>query len=398
MGKLICDICGGNIVMQSSGEVGICECCGVAYAVERMREIFNGEKSEFTNTNNGIENLRELVKKYYAVGAFADAENVVKKILELSPDDEQANKQYDELQILKYFDIRNGEIVSYSGKARKIVIPPIVEKVDMIVFRNNDALEELVIPEGVKEICSGPNTTYKYSLRNLKKISLPKSLKIIGINTFSNTKLNEIQIPDSVQEIQASSFEGCSMLKEIILPDSIKSIGDAAFKDCSSLEKIVIPELVYEIGSEAFKGCCSLKEVVFNKKLKNIGIFAFSHCYKLKQIDLPKGLEKIGVGLFDACANLEKLTIPDSVNNIVYVYQGSNRITALCRGCHKLKKVNYPEKFTPLLFKESSFYDTAEYDYRMMRYDKIRQGICPECGGTLSGWLTKRCNKCHKEY
>ena len=74
---------------------------------------------------------------------------------------------------------------------------------------------EIVVEEGITEI----NGTFSnYTM--LKKITLPVSLKKIGIYTF----------------------RGCIGLKTVFIPDNGMIIEGGAFERCTSLEKIYIPQ------------------------------------------------------------------------------------------------------------------------------------------------------------
>lgn len=36
MKPLVCDICGGDLVVQAGGEKAVCSCCGIQYSLERI--------------------------------------------------------------------------------------------------------------------------------------------------------------------------------------------------------------------------------------------------------------------------------------------------------------------------------------------------------------------------
>jgi len=58
-------------------------------------------------------------------------------------------------------------------------------------------------------------------------------------------------------------FSGCSSLEEIALPEGLQELQKGAFSGCSSLRRIVIPDSVTQISRYAFIGCEQLEEVVF---------------------------------------------------------------------------------------------------------------------------------------
>ena len=125
MNKLKCKICGGQIEMQGDDK-GVCLNCGTAYSLESMKKMLDGVKVSMTGSSEDVEQWRQLLNRYYSAGDFSGVERITKKILEAAPSDQQANLIYDELQIYKYLDIKNGVLEGYTGTARKITIPNII--------------------------------------------------------------------------------------------------------------------------------------------------------------------------------------------------------------------------------------------------------------------------------
>lgn len=70
---------------------------------------------------------------------------------------------------------------------------------------------------------------------------------------FSNSKITNITLPDSVTSIDNFAFQYCSSLTNITIPDSVINIGTATFDSCSSLTQITIPVNVTSIGGNALR-------------------------------------------------------------------------------------------------------------------------------------------------
>ena len=68
-------------------------------------------------------------------------------------------------------------------------------------------------------------------------VHLPASLRCICRNLFSLGKLERLDIPDQVEEIEAFAFSS-TPLREITLPLSLKTLDSYAFSGCKALQTI----------------------------------------------------------------------------------------------------------------------------------------------------------------
>ncbi|WP_288312458.1 leucine-rich repeat domain-containing protein [uncultured Eubacterium sp.] len=131
------------------------------------------------------------------------------------------------------------------------------------------------IPDGVKSI---EQNCFSYST-NLKKISIPNSVKTIGYGAFSNSGIVDLVIPDSVNLIEGDPFYSCENLKTVKIGNGVTRI--EAFQNCENLESIEFGNSVEYIGGAYGE---NLKTVVLPKSLKQIGSNTFENCYNLKDV------------------------------------------------------------------------------------------------------------------
>lgn len=140
------------------------------------------------------------------------------------------------------------------------------------------------------------------------------------------SSLTSIEIPASVETIKASAFKGCSSLATVTFENGsqLKTIeggypSSGTFADCTALTSIEIPASVETIEAAAFKGCSSLATVTFEKgsQLKTIGgggssyYGAFGQLKNLMTIDMSActQVKTIGESAFDGDSELRLFKI-----------------------------------------------------------------------------------------
>jgi len=146
-----------------------------------------------------------------------------------------------------------------------------------------------VIDQGV---CSIVQYTGSDSTVKIPGMLDGKPVVAINVSTFSNNPhIREVEIPDSVKQLETGSFAKCTQLKTVKLPSGLEKIPESLFEGCVSLEDITIPNPVKDIGIRAFKECSSLIKIILPPSLKNLGLYAFDGCKSLESIHIPASLE-----------------------------------------------------------------------------------------------------------
>lgn len=267
---LRCDICGGELEMSGGGKA-VCTSCGMKYSTESLREKFNGLKVSVTGSKEDVEQWRVLLQTYLEGLDFEAAEGVVKKILEAIPNDIEANKIYSDLQTWKHLEVIDGVLVRYKGMAKDIVLPDGIIEIGHSAFGDGEVngqrvhhtdVRRIVLSKTVKRIDDGYPGAFlnknEYSgaflnCKNLEEVILPEGLKEIGAYAFSGcSNLSKVTIPTTVERIGKSAFEKCFLAFSgtISLPN-IVSIKDYAFYCCGRIEKIEIGDGLQYIGEHS---------------------------------------------------------------------------------------------------------------------------------------------------
>ncbi len=274
------------------------------------------------------------------------------------------------------------------------------DKTEIIRYPKSSPIENYEIPEGVINFFDNAFNESK----NLKTVTVPKSLEGISILTFKessiylnpqnweedifyagdclvnvnyDTKAENIIIKDRTRKIEAHAFSGCQNIKSITIPDSVKTIGTRAFESCSSLEKVYIGSGVEKIEDMPFvfdvEGlpCSNLKSievskdnkyytsvdgVLFNKEMTELIQYPIGK--KQKEYVIPDSVTKIGNGSFRYCNELTKLTIGKGITVID---------DPLLYDCENIETVILPDTLTRL--------DDGAFKYSGIKYIDIPDSV-----------------------
>lgn len=270
-------------------------------------------------------------------------------------------------------------ITKFIGNSSNVVVPTYI----------NDTVVS-VIGNRAFENCTG-----------LKNITLTNGyIETIENGAFFNCiGLTSVVIPDSVQNMGAETFAGCSNLASLTipfvgaksgvkstdsefypfgyifgttiyensyyssqhvkdnnlfpqegyyLPSSLKTVYvtggeilDYAFESCTYIENISIPDFITQIGESAFSGCSYLKSFDIPQRVTEIKQETFKSCESLVSITVPSHVTTLGYGCFSYCEGLINITLPNVLQKVdLYVFEG----------CRALKNIVIPDSVTEMLY------------------------------------------------
>ena len=130
------------------------------------------------------------------------------------------------------------------------------------------------------------------------KIIIEEGVTGTGEYAFQNmTSLKEVSLPKSLKKIGAESFAGCSMLTALVIPDSVTSIGERAFMNCKRLENVTLSKSLKKLEDSVFFGCASLKRITIPDGMTAFGRSVFGNS-GLETINLPAGMKDVRQGFY----------------------------------------------------------------------------------------------------
>ena len=212
---------------------------------------------------------------------------------------------------LKFEALSDGtyEVVGYNGTVTELRIPDqylgkAVTSIRSSAFLGNKDLTYVVIPNSVTNI---GNKAFK-DCESLNTVVMSKSVKVIGAEAFANTALTDIVLPDSLESLGKSSFEG-TLMQSMTLPfvggsrassnsfigylfGALTYSGNGA-KVPDTLTTITISGSAGKVPAYAFYGVDSLTSVTVKSGVVSIGNSAFSGCTSLSDVYIAATVTKI---------------------------------------------------------------------------------------------------------
>lgn len=194
----------------------------------------------------------------------------------------------------------------YSDSILRVVLDEGITSVGAYAFFSYSQLSEAYLPDTV-EVIDTSAFDYDWELR---KITIPASLKYVGSRAFYNTLLwepNDLVFPEGCEYIGDSAFH--SALKsggKVSLPSTLKYLGELSFSN-AYLSDFVVSE-----NNSVF---CSENHAIYTKDKKEIRMLApdASHA---AEFQIPDGVERIAAECFNVIRGIERIYIPASVREI----------------------------------------------------------------------------------
>ncbi|MDR0524311.1 MAG: leucine-rich repeat domain-containing protein [Spirochaetaceae bacterium] len=148
---------------------------------------------------------------------------------------------------------------------------------------------QVIIPDQINTLPVSSIGDWAFYEKGLRKVLIPRNLRVIGDWAFMGNYLRQIQIPPKLEAIGGMAFYN-NYLTEIAIPDSVSVIGKEAF--CGNkLTQALLPNRILRLESGVFAEN-SLTKIDIPASVTEIGISAFAG-NRLNRISLPRGVTLI---------------------------------------------------------------------------------------------------------
>ena len=154
----------------------------------------------------------------------------------------------------------------------------------------------------------------------------------IGDYAFANTNVEQINLPEGIESIGTSAFDGNGSLKRVILPSTLTSIGQFAFYECRSLS------VIYNNAAQPLD-------------IKDKGVFADGTYGRLDvgniELYVPFGSEELYAAA-DEWKDFNIVEMPVCIDGVYYALHDNNN-TAAVVAQYKNSSSNYADLVRELL-------------------------------------------------
>lgn len=226
-------------------------------------------------------------------------------------------------------------------------------------FRRNKKIKKVIIKKGVTSISYEAFALCK----NLNSVTIPSTVKTIGIRSFYGTKISKIRVPSKTKTIGQGAFGSCKSLKTIVMP------GDFKLK----LEEDTDDKLWYVTSDQS-----AVDTITFNTKLKlaNVSYLSANNLVVAKNDPSYQSIEgviytKDGKGIVRVPQKRTELKIKEGCtefNMQSVLYNSTDSEGDEFNNCSKLKKIVIPSSVKSI---NKIKYKTDQADACDMHVDTI---------------------------
>lgn len=234
----------------------------------------------------------------------------------------------------------------------EVILGPALTAVPNNTFQES-GIVSVVIPENITSV----GQYAFYNCKSLKTVTMHDGVTSIGSKIFQYSTIEEFTVPMGVTNIPQDCFHGCTSLTTVTMGDGVTSMAGYIFNGCTALTSVRLSDNITTVSTYTFSGCTSLTEIVLPSKLTAISGAMFRSCSALQSIVIPAAVKSIGNQAFYNCSSLTSVTFNEGLESIAKeAFAGCKALTSVSlpstlitlndyvfSGCSSIVTVNFAE-------------------------------------------------------
>ena len=219
-------------------------------------------------------------------------------------------------------------ITKYTGKESTVILPSTISrwpvtKIGEDALKDNTTITSVTIPDSVTEIGANAfagctNLTSVNYKGDWSKLTIQSGNPAVedAAKDAANEQLFDFEFILNNTAVIVTNYKCKGAAADVTIPSRyqgkpVTAINNAAFPN-SAVTSVTIPDSITSIPDAAFVNCSQLTNISIPNSVTYIGFSAFDGCASLKSITLPSSLRTIGNSAFAGCPSSMTVTYPGS--------------------------------------------------------------------------------------
>lgn len=164
--------------------------------------------------------------------------------------------------------------------------------------------------DGMLFNAAGDTLLYYGEGHTATSVTIPEGVEVIGPYCFSKNKtITEVTLPASVLATMTSAFDGCTNIAAINFAEGLRELGPNTFQQ-TAITALALPQSLEIIGGNAFMQAKSLKSIVIPDRVDSIGTYSFYNNTTATDVTIGRNLRAMAQQVFgrdDAILNVVSL-------------------------------------------------------------------------------------------
>lgn len=166
-----------------------------------------------------------------------------------------------------------------------------------------------------------------------RKIKIPRGIRYIETEVFRDRlTLQEIEIPDSVDEIGARAFHGTRWMQRQQEQSPMVVVNGMLLDGSRCTKEVVVPKEIHMVCGWAFANGLEIEKIRFLSDRVRVDAYAFRNCIHLREIVLPDGTCITFTGIADRKRDLPALAKQAALDSLNCFKTDEEGVLTECTG------------------------------------------------------------------